>query len=89
MALFEEIIGAVSVSEIIELPRFSRGNASSNHVLIDQNLDGPKVAGEVASVSVGLGYLQRSDLRVVLGGCRVSRGPATPATRRASSALLR
>ena len=51
-ALFEEIIGAVSVSEVIELPRFTRGRTNANRVLIDQYLDGAKVAGKVTSVSI-------------------------------------
>src|SRR3984957_4936177 len=69
LALLKEIIGAVSVAEVIELPRLSRGAPTSHRVLIDQNLDCTKVAGEVTSICIRLGNLQRRDLRVVLSSC--------------------
>jgi hypothetical protein len=57
LALFKEIVGAVPVSKIVKLPWLSRSAPASHHVLIDQNLDSPKVACEVACIGVGLGDL--------------------------------
>jgi hypothetical protein len=44
MALFKEIVGAVTVAEVIEVPGFGCSATVTNHFLIDQDLDGAKVA---------------------------------------------
>jgi hypothetical protein len=70
LALLKKVVGAVPVAEIVELPRLGGGTSASNHVLIDQNLDGAKVAGEISGIRMGLGHLQWCDLGVVLGCMR-------------------
>ena len=57
LALVKEVVGAIAVAEVIKLPRLSRSEPASDHVLINQNLNGPKVAGEVACIGIGLGDL--------------------------------
>ena len=68
-ALVEEVVGAIAMTQIVEPPRlaFSRSTAD-DRVLIDENLDGTHVAGEVAGIGVRLGQPGRSDPGVVLGG---------------------
>ena len=51
LALFKEIVGAVPVAKIIELPRLACGAPALQCVQIDQNFDA-KVAGKVACVGV-------------------------------------
>lgn len=45
-ALIEEIVGAVAVPEIVELPRLLRGLAAHHGFTIDQHLDGSQVASK-------------------------------------------
>jgi hypothetical protein len=57
LTLLKEVVGAIAVAEILELPRLSRSAPASHDVLIDQNLNGPEVAGEVACLGIGIGDL--------------------------------
>jgi hypothetical protein len=57
LALLKEVVGAIAVAEVIELPLFCCSAAASHHVLTDQNFDGSEVAGEVACSRIGLGDL--------------------------------
>ena len=52
--LVEEIIRAVAVAEVIKLPRLVRWASASDDILINENLNGPDVPGEVAGILVGL-----------------------------------
>src|ERR1700676_3975521 len=63
-----ESFGAVPVAEIIEIPALAYGATASHYVLIDQNFDGAKATGEIPCNCIGLGDLQRSDLRIMLSG---------------------
>ena len=65
-ALIEEVVGAVAVAEIEELPRFFSSQSLANNVLVDQHFDGADIPLEVTGLFVGFGQLRRVDLRVVL-----------------------
>jgi hypothetical protein len=54
LALFKDVVGAVPVAEIVELPRLGGSASASHQVLIDQNFDGAKITGEIARIGVGL-----------------------------------
>src|SRR5258707_852014 len=76
-SLLEEVVRAVAMTEIEVLPgRAARRGAILDALPIDQHLDGPDVAAEVARVGVGLCQAGRHDLRVVLG--RLRRAMAEP-----------
>lgn len=66
LTLLKEIVGAVAVAEIVELPWLRCGTPTADHILIHKYLDGAKVARKVAGVGIGFGHLQRRDLRVML-----------------------
>jgi hypothetical protein len=69
LALLEERVGAVAVSQVVVLPGLASGcGAAGDGVAVDEELDGADVAGEVAGVVVGPGQRVWGDLRVVLGG---------------------
>ena len=57
LALLKEVVGAITVAEIVKLPRLGCGASAAHHVLIDENFNGPEVAGKIACIRVGLGYL--------------------------------
>lgn len=69
LALLKEVVGAIAVAEVVELPRFGCGASAADQILIDQDFDGAKVAGEIARIGIGLGELQRRDFRVMLSCC--------------------
>ena len=70
-ALLEEGVGAVAVAEVVVLPGLAgRRGAGGDGVAVDEDLDGPHIAGEVARVVVGPGQRGGADLRVELGGLR-------------------
>jgi hypothetical protein len=61
-ALLEEAVGAVSVAEVVVLPRLAgRGGAGGDGVAVEENLDGADIASEVPGVGVGLGQGVRGD----------------------------
>ena len=67
LALFEEGVGAVAVSEVVVLPGLAgRGGAGGDRVAVNEDLDGAYVAGEVPGVLVSLGQGVGADLCVVL-----------------------
>jgi hypothetical protein len=68
-ALVKEIVRTVAVSEIVELPRLLGGLPGHNNLPIDQNFDGPHVAGEIASITKRLRQLGGADVQIML--CRV------------------
>lgn len=51
--------------QVVKLPKLVGWASASDSILIDENLDGPEVPGEVAGILVGLGQFGRRDLRVV------------------------
>ena len=67
-ALIEEVIGAVAVTEIVELPRFVGRASASDRILIDKDFNCPDVPGEVAGILVGLGQLGWRDPCVMACG---------------------
>lgn len=69
LTLIKEVVGAVPMAQVIEFPRLGGGASTSYDILIDQNFDRSKVAGEIARIRVGLGNLQWSDLGVMLSSC--------------------
>ena len=68
--LIEEIVGAVAVPEIVELPRLLSGLAAHYGFAIDQHFDGSQVASKIAGIAVGLHELRRAEGKIVLGGVR-------------------
>lgn len=64
-ALIEEVVGAVAMAEVVELPRFIGWAFVSDGILIDQDLNSPDVPGEVTGILVGPGQLGWRDLRVM------------------------
>ena len=59
-ALLEEGVGAVPVPEVVVLPRLAgRGGSGRDRVPVDEDFDGPDVAGEVPGVGVGPGQRAR------------------------------
>ena len=65
----EEVISAVTVTQVIVLPRLTvGGRLITNGLLIDQDFDDSDIELEVASLSVRPGQLRGSDLCVVLRG---------------------
>ena len=64
--LLEEVIGAIAMPKVIELPRLRRINTCTHGVLVDQDFDGAEIPGEVTRIGIRLGGLQWSDLRIVL-----------------------
>ena len=81
-ALIEEVVGAVAVTEVVQLPWLVRWASASKGILVDKNLNGSDVSGEVARILVGLCQLRRRDFCVVTGLIRENCGQATPAIRR-------
>src|SRR5579859_4927140 len=75
-ALIEEVIRAVAVPEIVELPRLVGGTTIPHQFLIDKHFNGTKVPCEVARIRIGLGELRRRDLCIVL--CRRWSGMPEP-----------
>lgn len=63
--LVEKIIRAVAVTEVIKLPRLVRWASAFDGILINENLNGPDVPGEVAGILVGLRKLCWRNLCVV------------------------
>jgi hypothetical protein len=61
-ALIEEVIGAIAMAEVVELPWLGDSAPIPNRLLINKHFDGPKVPCEVAHVSIRLGELRRRDL---------------------------
>ena len=61
-ALVEEVVGTVSVTQVVQLPGRVGWASSSDCILINENLYRSHVAGKVASVLVRLGQLRRRDL---------------------------
>jgi hypothetical protein len=57
LALFKELVGAIPVAEIIELPGLGCRAPVTNCLLVNKHFDGPEVAGEITRICVGLGYL--------------------------------
>lgn len=56
LALFEERVGAVAVSEVVVLPGLAGcSSAGGDRVAVDEDLDGAYVAGEVPGVLICLG----------------------------------
>jgi hypothetical protein len=47
LVLFKEIVRTEPVAEIIELPRLACGASVAHNLLVNEHLDGAKVAGEV------------------------------------------
>src|SRR5712672_1323789 len=53
-ALGEEVVGAVSLSEVVVLPRLTGGGCAGQYGLsVDEDLDGADVSGEVVGLLVG------------------------------------
>jgi hypothetical protein len=75
-ALVEEIVRAVAVSEIVELPWLVRRSPAPHHLLIDEHFNRTQVPFEVPSIGIGLCQFRWRDLCVVLRGC--GRGMAKP-----------
>jgi hypothetical protein len=63
--LLEEVIRAVAMAEIVELPRLGDGPALANRLLIDEYFDRPDVLGKITSIDIRLCQLGRGDLDVV------------------------
>src|SRR4029078_2526766 len=64
-ALFEEAVGAPAVAQVVVLPGLAGGRgAGDDGVAVEQYLNRPDVAGEVAGVGVGPGQRVRGDLGV-------------------------
>ena len=54
LALVKEVVGAITVAKIVELPRLGCSEPAANHVLIDEDFDGAKVASKIACIGIGL-----------------------------------
>src|SRR5207237_7458563 len=66
-ALFEEAVRTQTVTQVKVLPWSPRrGGAAGDRVSVDEHLDGPDVASEIAGVVVGLGQRGRRNPGVVL-----------------------
>ena len=75
-ALIEEIVRAVAVAEIVELPRFVRWASASDSILVDEDFDRSYVPSEVACILVRPGQLGWRDLCIV--ACRFWRAVSKP-----------
>ena len=64
LALVKEVVGAIAVAKIEELPRFGCCEPAANHILIDEDFNGTEVASKIARIGIGLCNLQGSDLRI-------------------------
>src|ERR1700692_367246 len=64
--LVEEIVCAIAMSEIVELPGLVGGSSAAHDFLVHKHFNGTKVAREVPSVSVRLSQFRWSDLGVML-----------------------
>ena len=59
------------MAEVMKAPSLAgRSHAADDRVAIDENLDGPHVAGEVVGIGIGLGETRRLDASVVLSALR-------------------
>ena len=74
LALFKEVVGAIPLAEIIELPWLGCSAPITNYLLVNKHFDDAKVADKVACIGVRLGDLKRSDLRIMLS-CGWGRMP--------------
>src|SRR5579863_410482 len=68
-ALLEEIISAEAVSEIVELPWLGTGPATTDHFLVHEDFNRPKVPLEITGISIGLSQLRWGNIRIVLRRC--------------------
>lgn len=68
-ALVKEVVGAVAVAQIVELPRLFGGLPTQNKLPINQNLDRAHIAREIAGITERLRQLRGADIQVML--CRV------------------
>lgn len=66
--LIEEVISAVAVAEIVELPHFIGGDSRTHFVLIDGYFDGAQIPAEVACARMRFHQFRRPDLCVPLCG---------------------
>jgi hypothetical protein len=57
LALLKEVVGAITMAEIVKLPRLGCGVSAAHHVLLDEDFNRAEVAGKIACIRVGLGYL--------------------------------
>ena len=76
LALVKEVVGAIAVAKIVELPRLGCCEPAANHILIDKDFNGTEVASKIARIGIGLCNLQGSDLRIML--CHRWSGMAKP-----------
>ena len=58
LALVKEVVGAISVAKIVELPRLGRCEPAGNHILIDEDFNGTEVASKIARIGIGLPQVQ-------------------------------
>ena len=63
-ALVEEVIGAVTVAEVLKVPRLALRTSASDCILIDEDSDGSDITSQGASVLVRFGELRWCDLCV-------------------------
>jgi hypothetical protein len=69
-ALVEEIVRAVAMSEIVELPRLVRSPPAAHDFLVHKHVDGTEVPHEISSIGIRFCQLRRCDLCIMLRRCR-------------------
>ena len=57
----EEVVGAIAVSKIVELPRFGCCEPAANHILIDEDFNGTEVARKIARIGMR-GTIERQSI---------------------------
>jgi hypothetical protein len=67
LVLVKEVVGAIKVAQIVELPRLGCCEPAANHILIDEDFNGTKVASKIARIGIG----SRFDA-LALAGCPVT-----------------
>jgi hypothetical protein len=54
LVLVKEVVGAIAVAKIVELPRLGCCEPAANHILIDEDFNGTEVASKIARIGIGL-----------------------------------
>ena len=61
LALVKEVVAAIAVAKIVELPRLGCCEPAANYILIDEDFNGTEVASYPKSEVVGAGKLKSTD----------------------------